>query len=79
MEAVKAFRGRRRLLAPVPFALWRALARLASMLPHAPLTPDQVALTQADNLVSPTAATFDDLGLEPAGLEGKLLECLPAA
>jgi uncharacterized protein YbjT (DUF2867 family) len=68
--------GRRRLLMPVPFALWHALAATASLLPAAPLTRDQVYLLQTDNVVAADAATFADLGIEPRALEALLPECL---
>jgi uncharacterized protein YbjT (DUF2867 family) len=68
--------GRRRLLMPVPFALWHGLAATASLLPGAPLTRDQVWLLQADNVVTAGAPGFSDLGIEPHALEALLAECL---
>ncbi|OOG23715.1 epimerase [Thioalkalivibrio denitrificans] len=68
--------GLRRLLMPVPFALWHGLAATASLLPAAPLTRDQVWLLQSDNVVAADASTFADLGVEPQVLETLLPECL---
>ncbi|MEF8793128.1 complex I NDUFA9 subunit family protein [Thiohalorhabdus sp.] len=78
LELILAHQGRRRPLLPVPFAAWRTLAALAGLLPDPPLTTDQVALMATDNVVTPGAATFTDLGMEPAALAERLGECLPA-
>ena len=59
--------GRRRLLLPVPFALWRLLARAAALLPNPPLTPAQVALMERDNVPGQGVAGFADLGITPRG------------
>jgi NADH dehydrogenase len=60
---------RRRLLVPVPFALMKLQAAFLSFLPKPPLTPDQVELLKADNVVSESAKaaglTFDGLGIRP--------------
>ncbi len=65
LERLAARAGRRRLFLPVPFALWWALARVASLLPRPPLTPAQVALMQEDNVVGDGIATFSELGIRP--------------
>jgi uncharacterized protein YbjT (DUF2867 family) len=61
--------GRRRLLLPVPYAVWHALAALTAPLPRRPISRDQVKLMQKDNVVSPDALTFADLGITPTALE----------
>jgi NADH dehydrogenase len=61
--------GRRRLLLPVPYAVWHALAALTAPLPRRPISRDQVKLMQKDNLVSPGALTLADLGITPTALE----------
>lgn len=76
VERVLAHLGRRRLLLPVPFAVWRLLARLASLLPNPPLTPDQVMIMENDNVAGSGVDTFDDLGIEPHSLEQMLSHCL---
>lgn len=60
--------GRRALLLPVPFALWRLLAAVAGWLPNPPLTEGMVALMRRDNVVSGNAAAFADLGIAPHGI-----------
>jgi uncharacterized protein YbjT (DUF2867 family) len=61
--------GRRRLLLPVPYFAWNALASLTAPLPSPPISRDQVKLMQKDNVVSPGARTFADLGITPTALE----------
>jgi uncharacterized protein YbjT (DUF2867 family) len=61
--------GRRRLLLPVPYAVWHALAALTAPLPRRPISRDQVKLMQKDNVVSRGALTLADLGITPTALE----------
>lgn len=56
---------KRRLLVPVPFLVWDALATLLAVLPNPPLTRDQVKLMKADNVVPTEALTLQDLGIAP--------------
>lgn len=65
LQRLIAKSGRRRLLLPVPFALWRIGAALLSPLPQPPVTQAQIALMQQDNIAGDTAAGFADLGMEP--------------
>ena len=67
VERVAAREGRRRLLLPVPFALWRLIARAAGVLPEPPLTPAQVALMERDNVPASDMPGFHALGIEPRG------------
>jgi NADH dehydrogenase len=60
---------RTRLLVPVPYAVWHALAAALSPLPWRPISRDQVKLMEQDNVVSPDALTFADLGITPTALE----------
>jgi len=62
----------RRPLLPVPFPLWELQARLASILPHPPLTQDQVVLMQRDNLAAPDLPGLAELGVTPTALEAEL-------
>lgn len=64
--------GHRRLLLPVPFVAWEALATAAQLLPAPPLMPSQVALMKRDNCVSPGMPTLHDLGITPTGIEAIL-------
>jgi NADH dehydrogenase len=61
--------GRTRLLLPVPYAVWNALAVVTAPLPRRPISRDQVKLMQKDNVVSRGALTFADLGITPTALE----------
>ena len=61
--------GRKRLLVPVPFLVWEALATLLSILPNPPLTRDQVTLMKADNILTGAAKTLQDLGISPTAVE----------
>lgn len=65
LRRLAARSGRRRLLLPVPFALWRAGAAPLSLLPRPPVTQAQIALMEQDNTVGETMAGFADLGITP--------------
>ena len=60
---------RKRWLLDVPFGLAAAQARLMSILPNPPLTPDQVELLKRDNVVSSGAMTLASLGIAPTVAE----------
>jgi NADH dehydrogenase len=68
--------GRTRLLLPVPFAVWAALAGLGRHLPRTPITEGQVALMRRDNVVGERATGFDALGIRPTAIETVLRERL---
>ncbi|MDB5460611.1 MAG: epimerase [Caulobacteraceae bacterium] len=59
-------------LVPVPFGLWRAIARVSEMLPNPPLTRNQVELMQIDTVASPSMPGFAQLGLSPRSVEDAL-------
>ena len=59
----------KRVLVPVPFAAWHALARVAEMLPGAPITRNQVELMAIDTVASADVPGFADLGISPAAME----------
>lgn len=67
--------GRRRLLVPVPFALWRIIAGLLAVLPRPPLTISQVQLMSMDNVADPSRPGFAELGINPDGI-GKVLDTI---
>jgi uncharacterized protein YbjT (DUF2867 family) len=69
LRSIGARSGAKPWLAPTPFALWRLLARVAAILPHPPVTISQVELMEVDNLVSPDAAGFADLGIAPRPID----------
>jgi uncharacterized protein YbjT (DUF2867 family) len=64
--------GLRPVLMRMPFALWDALAGVAEMLPHPPLTRNQVQLMQIDTIASDTLPGFRVLGISPRPLEEEL-------
>jgi NADH dehydrogenase len=63
---------RKRLLIDLPFGLAEFQARLMSVLPSPPLTPDQVELLKSDNVVSSGALGLADLGISPTAVEAIL-------
>lgn len=65
LRRLAARSGRRRLLLPVPFALWRLAAALLAPLSKPPVTPAQIALMRRDNTVGAGVAGFTDLGIKP--------------
>jgi NADH dehydrogenase len=73
MEFVLATTQRRRLLVPVPFALLKLQAAFLQFAPKPPITPDQVDLLKADNVVSDAAKhdgrTLEGLGIIPESIE----------
>lgn len=69
LELILAETNRRRLLIPLPFPLAMAQASVLGLLPKPLLTRDQVRLLEHDNVVSPDAHGFADLGIEPESVE----------
>ncbi|HEY3911345.1 MAG TPA: complex I NDUFA9 subunit family protein [Stellaceae bacterium] len=63
---------RKRLLIDLPFGLAAFQARLMSVLPSPPLTPDQVEMLKRDNVVSSGAMGLATLGIAPTAVEGIL-------
>jgi len=63
---------RKRLLVDLPFGVAAFQARLMSLLPNPPLTPDQVELLKRDNVVSSGALTLATLGIAATAVEGIL-------
>lgn len=65
--------GRKCILAPLPFALAKFKAAFLQYLPNPPLTPDQVELLRADNVVSDAAdaeqRTLKAFGIVPESIE----------
>src|ERR1700722_14004462 len=64
--------GLRPVLMRMPFALWDALAGVAAILPHPPLTRNQVELMQIDTTASDNLPGFHVLGISPRSLEEEL-------
>jgi len=57
--------GARPRLVPLPFALWQILALAAELLPGSPLTRNQVALMQHDNVPSVDSPGLSSLDITP--------------
>jgi uncharacterized protein YbjT (DUF2867 family) len=72
VELLLAEIGRKRLLVDLPFGVASLQARLMSVLPNPPLTPDQVELLKRDNVVSSGALTLAALGIAPTAVEAVL-------
>jgi uncharacterized protein YbjT (DUF2867 family) len=62
----------RPVLVRIPLAFWDAVAGLAEILPHPPLTRNQVELMQIDTTASDSRPGFDLLGISPRSLEEEL-------
>ncbi|NNU79387.1 complex I NDUFA9 subunit family protein [Halovulum dunhuangense] len=74
---------RRRLVLAVPFGIAKfqgrvfdILSRASGGLIPAPVTYDQVLLLERDNVVSPDARGFGDLGLSPTAMNSELADYL---
>jgi len=72
LELLLAEIRRKRILLDLPFGLAAFQARLMSILPSPPLTPDQVELLKRDNVVSSGALTLAALGIPATAVEGIL-------
>jgi NADH dehydrogenase len=64
--------GRRRGFLDLPFGLAAVQAKLMSLLPNPPLTPEQVELLKRDNIVSSGAMSLSSLGIAPTAVEAIL-------
>src|SRR6266436_6488467 len=60
---------RKRWFVDLPFGVAELQAKLMSILPNPPITPDQVELLKRDNVVSPGAMTLSSLGITPTPVE----------
>jgi len=75
LEMMLRITRQRRLLLPLPFGLAKAQAKVLSVLPNAPLTPDQVELLKSDNVVSQEAER-EGRTLAAAGIEPRTLDAI---
>jgi NADH dehydrogenase len=62
-----------RLLMPIPYFAWKALAALMAPLPRRSISRNQVELMQQDNVVRADALTLADLGIAPTPVEAMWL------
>ena len=72
LRTICAHLGVERMLVPVPFGLWRAIALPAEMLPTPPVTLNQVQLMEIDNVAARDRPGFSALGIEPSTVETAL-------
>jgi uncharacterized protein YbjT (DUF2867 family) len=72
LRTIARIAGLRPLLVRTPFAFWNAFAGLAEILPHPPLTRNQVELMQIDTIASDSRPGFGALGISPRSLEDEL-------
>lgn len=69
MELTLTAVARKRLLLPVPFAVMSLPAFFAGFLPNPPITLDQLTLLKTNNICSPKASGFAELGIDPRAAE----------
>ena len=79
LRTIARIAGLRPVLLPIPFVLWDAVAGLAKILPHPPLTRNQVELMQIDTTASDGRPGFGLLGISPRSLEEELKAMLKHA
>jgi len=72
LRTIARIAGLRPVLVRIPFAFWDAVAGLAEILPHPPLTRNQVELMQIDTTASDGRPGFNLLGISPRSLEEEL-------
>lgn len=60
---------RKRALVSIPFAVMSLPAAMASILPAAPITLDQLKLLKVDNVVSKGAKGLAELAIEPTAID----------
>jgi uncharacterized protein YbjT (DUF2867 family) len=72
LRTIARVAGLRPVLMRTPFALWDALASLTEMLPHPPLTRNQVELMRVDTTASENLPGFRALGISARSLEDEL-------
>src|SRR5918992_1306470 len=69
--------GARTRFMPMPFVLWHALAWVSEYVPGAPLTRNQIALMQHDNVSSPHLPGLPELGIKPTAMTEVLSKIEP--
>jgi len=77
LRAVARQAGLAHRLAPIPFAVWGALAWASEILPSPLLTRNQVELMQIDTVASPQLPGFAELGISPHPIEAIVQKMLP--
>jgi NADH dehydrogenase len=59
---------RRRLMVPVPFAIWHLMAALCRPMRSPPISEAQIVLMSSDNVADPEMPSIEDLGVDPLDL-----------
>ena len=72
LRTIARIAGLRPVLVRMPFVFWDAAAGLAKMLPHPPLTRNQVEIMRIDTTASDSRPGFGLLGISPRSLEEEL-------
>jgi len=72
LRSIARIAGLRPVLVRIPFVFWDAVAGLAKILPHPPLTRNQVELMQIETTASDGRPGFGLLGISPRSLEEEL-------
>lgn len=69
LEYILAVTGRHARLVTLPYSTAALVGAMGELMPRPLLTRDQVRLLKFDNVVSPNARTFANLGIEPKAAE----------
>jgi hypothetical protein len=76
LRTVAAQAGREPVLVPFPFALWRVIGFASELLPHPPITANQVDLMELDTVAAPDMPGFSALQIVPRAVEAIFPEIL---
>lgn len=76
MEFITTTIQRKKIFVSLPFFVSKILGYFLQILPHPPLTSDQVELMKKDSVVSNKAWTFKDLGIQPKDVQAIVPEYL---
>jgi uncharacterized protein YbjT (DUF2867 family) len=69
LQSIASEMGTRVRTVPIPFAVWRTLAGIAEFLPGTPLTRNQIALMEHDNVASADLPGLPELSVTPTAVE----------
>lgn len=69
LEYILRQTGRDKPLVNIPFGMASLIGTFGEIMPRPPLTRDQVRLLKFDNVVSPNAKTFANLGIKPHSMD----------
>jgi hypothetical protein len=71
LKSIRTHVGSSTALMPMPYSLWLAIGSAAELLPHPPVTRNQVELMQQDN-VAWQGPGLHSLGIAATGIDGFL-------